>query len=704
MLLEARGSPLPESRTARYTIRQVPHGNVRSRLASRPCLRPSHRVILVAALLLTGCGGCKEKVTEHAGTSGYWHLERAQTTLIWKWLNKIGFIAARLKDPGYQGERWWYVSPAGTRVFMRFVNLAAPDSRDADPASFMPRAVQWTLDWGFTGLGYGADLPGWLPLADKVPAIANLSLDKYSAGLTQGVFDGSVAQVSSACQALSGPLKDSKEVAGILWEARPVASPRALVLAYSAMRADSFSKRKLVTVVRDQCRNDLKLLKLRFPWARSFEDLLARSPWDEYEQIDADGEAFALKLMTEYGMRVQQEVKNRFPNYLNLGPLLDPGMPLSVIHPLALYVDVLTFAVWSHDGRLPRRYFEEIYEKTRRPILILEFGEKLGTGTGDAVVQTPEGMGEAVRRGVLGSASLPFVVGFGWTGYRDNPAEAFGLLDGAAAPREIVVKAAREANGLAQQHHRDLATPAEAPAYYDSDRFATEPPKQGIGRVPPSITIDGELGDWPPNAFQLRLLKTDQDLDPRTPVTVRAGWNDRGLVIGVSAPDDESVELLDPRVYWRDADFVEVLIDGSGARGAGYTPSSLHIALLPRGGGTTGRSAVAIAVHHDGDALKETVIGFPPVEVASSVAKTALSTSKGTSLKLAKPGWGLEALIPWAAVGVQPRPEVRIGLNVIVHLQRGARQESAFWAITRGEAGLDHPATWGNATLKEMGE
>jgi len=643
-------------------------------------------------------------VTERAGTSGYWHLERAQTTLMWKWLNKVGFIAARLKDPGYQGERWWYVSPAGTRVFMRFVNMAAPDSRDPDPAAFMPRAVQWCQDWGFTGLGYGADLGGWLPLADKLPAVANLSLDKWGAGMTQGVFDGSVAQVSSACQALSGSLKDSKQVAGVLWESQPVASPRALVLAYSAMKPESFSKRKLVTVVRDQCRNDLALLKIRFPWARSFEELLARGPWDEYEQIDADGEAFALKLMTEYGMRVQQEVKNRFQKYLNLGPLLNPGMPLSVIHPLALYVDVLTFAVWSPDGRLPRRYFEEIYEKTRRPILVLEYGQKLGMGAGDAVVQTPEGQGEAVRRGILGSASLPFIVGFGWTGYRDSLTDAFGLLDASAAPREAVVKAARDANGLAIVHHRDLANPAEAPDFYDTDRFAKGPPSQGIGRVPPSITIDGDLGDWPPNAYQLHLMKTERDLDPRSPVTVRIGWNDRGLVLGISAPDEETVELLDPRIYWRDADFVEVCVDGSGARGAGYGPSSLHLALLPRGGGTTGKSAVAIAVHHDGDSLKETVLGFPQVEVASSVAKTADSTSKGVSLKLAKPGWGLEALIPWAAVAVQPRPEVRLGLNVIVHLQRGPRDESAFWAITRGEAGLDHPATWGNVTLKEQGE
>jgi hypothetical protein len=660
---------------------------------------------MVAALLLTGCRGCREKVTERVGAGGFWHIERAQTTLIWTWLNKVGFIASRLKDHGYQGERWWYVSPAGERSFMRFINLASPDSRDADTAAYMPRAMQWALDWGFTGLGYGADVAGWLPQAEKIPAIVNLSLDKWSAGLSQGVFDGPyVAQVASACQAVSGSLKESKGVAGVLWEARPAGPARALLLAYSGMRGETFSKKKLQSVVRDQCKGDLRALRARFPMARSFDDLLSRSPWDEYEQIDADAEAFARQLMASYGGRVQQEVRNRFPNYVNLGPLLDPRLPVVVVQALAAYVDVLTFAVWSPDGRLPRRYLEEVYTATGKPILILECGRKLMVGTGDTVVKTPEGMGEALRRGSLGSAALPFVVGVGWTGYRDGPTEYWGLLDGGGAPREPVVKAAREANALMGTKHRELAVLPETADFYDSDRFATPRPQQGIGRVPPTLTVDGDLGEWPAGALQLRMLKLERDLDQRSIASVRIGWSDRGLVVGVQVPDDDAVELADPRAFWQDADFVEVFVDGSGQRGAGYTGSSLHLALLPRGGGADGRSAVAIAVHHDGDALKETVVGFTPVEVASSVKKTAKAKSGGPVLNLANPGWGLEALIPWSAVGVQPRPEVRIGLNVIIHVQNGAQSESAFWAISRGEAGLDHPSTWGDVTLKEQGE
>ncbi|HYV77065.1 MAG TPA: hypothetical protein VE979_02970, partial [Streptosporangiaceae bacterium] len=72
-------------------------------------------------LLASGCGGLKEKVTEKVGTSGFWHLERTQTSRFWAWLNSIGFIARHLSDAGYRGERWWFVAPNGQHVFARLL-------------------------------------------------------------------------------------------------------------------------------------------------------------------------------------------------------------------------------------------------------------------------------------------------------------------------------------------------------------------------------------------------------------------------------------------------------------------------------------------------------------------------------------------------------------------------------------------------------
>lgn len=668
--------------------------------------RLAHLFAILLVACAAGCGGYKEKVVEKVGTDGYWHLERAHTSRFWAWLNSIGFIASHLGDKGYHGDRWWYVTPTGHRTFVKLLNGVAPDARDGDPAGFIPKAIEQAKAWGFDGLGLGLDVNAWAPHAAAAPAIASLSLDKWSGGVQQGVFDPWYGpSVTKACEALAGSIKDGKQVMGILWESQPAGTPRALLLAYAGLRADSVSKKRLISLVRDQCRSDVRNLQARFPSARTFDELAARSVWDQYEAIDQDAEAFARLVYSAYGGRVQQEVRDRFPNVLNLGPLLDPSMPVSVIQALAQYVDALTFSAWSGDGRLPRRYFEELSEKTSKPILILDFGARLKTGAGP-VVQTPEGMAAAYHRGMLAAAALPFVVGFGWSGYRDTGADAWGLLDYGGAPRDAMVRAATADNGGAEAAHRlEYALPQTADLFA-SDRFAADRPSQGIGKMPPGLTVNGDLTDWPKAGGLLRAMRQDQDLDPGCWATARAGWTDDGLAIAVEVAD-ASAELLDPKVYWRDADAVEVFVDGSGRRGDGYSPTTLHLVLLPRGGGPAGRGALAIAVHHDGDGLKDTAWSFAPVVVASSVDKTAADAGPwfGRSLvRLSAPTWTLEATIPWSALATVPKPEARVGFNLIVRRMTGGREDGAFWSILRSEAGLDHPSTWGDLTLKEHAE
>jgi hypothetical protein len=220
------------------------------------------------------------------------------------------------------------------------------------------------------------------------------------------------------------------------------------------------------------------------------------------------------------------------------------------------------------------------------------------------------------------------------------------------------------------------------------------------------LTVNGDLTDWPKTGSVLRALRQEQDLDQGCWATARVGWTDDGLAVSVEAVDATS-ELLDPKVFWHDADAVEVFIDGSGRRGDGYSPNTLHLVLLPRGGGADGRSAVAIAVHHDGDALKDTDWAYKPVLVASSLNTTAVEKGpwfNRPQVHLTAPGWTLEALIPWTALATKPMPEARIGFNLIVRRISGGHDEGAFWAIARGEAGLDHPSTWGDLTLKEHAE
>ena len=664
---------------------------------------------LVVGLLLVLAlrSNIRERVTERVGKPGWWHLERAGTSRVWRTLNRMAFVARWLDDHGYEGERWWYVSPKGRRGFLPLLNGVSPDARDADAGAFVAAAVTNAASWGFGALGYGAPLAAWLPHADELPAVVSLSLNTWNAGLLQGVFeDWYASSAVKACEAVAGSVDRSPAVAGVLWESTPVPTPRQLLLAYAALKPESASKGRVVAFLREQCRADPRQLQARMPSVRSFEELAARVGWDQYEGIDQDGQAFARLVYSAYGAKVQQEVRARFPNYLNLGPLLDPALPVPVIQALAAYVDVLTFSVWSPDGRIPRRYLESVFEATGKPVLVLETGQKLLVGEGD-VVRTPEGQAAGYRRAVRGAAALPFAVGAGWTGYRDVPANAWGFLDAASAPRAALVAAATADKRDLEPLHKAGLPPAELPEHFTDDRLAGARPSQSIPRLAPGFSVDGELEDWPRDAARLKSLRLANDLDASGFAEAFAAWNDEGLAVAVEVADETS-ELLDPAAYWRDADFAEFLIEASGRREEGYGPTTLHLALVPRGGGPDGARAVAIAVHHDGDAVKADGTTATPLLVASSLhgipgIGTAPSTELGApwrpQLRLGVTTWRIEALVPWKALGVAPRPEMRIGFNAAIRRMTGPRAEEMFWAMPRGEAGLDHPSTWGDLTL-----
>ncbi len=71
-------------------------------------------------------------------------------------------------------------------------------------------------------------------------------------------------------------------------------------------------------------------------------------------------------------------------------------------------------------------------------------------------------------------------------------------------------------------------------------------------------------------------------------------------------------------------------------------------------------------------------------------------------MELAPGVWKMEVFIPWKCVPPAPRAEGRVGFNLIVSRITGAREDGMFWARPRGEAGIDHPSTWGELILKDV--
>jgi hypothetical protein len=664
----------------------------------------------VFCALLASCGGLKEKTLARAGKKGFWRVEKTRTTSLWAWLSRLKLMSSIIKDTGYQGERWWFVSPAGNKTFLRAVNGAVPDSRDADPAAFLPAAARNLSGWGFNSFGYGVDVGAWVPVGPQMPAVVSLSLDKWGAGMMQGVFEPACAQsAAKACEFLAGPLMKSRNAVGILWEYPGRITPRDILLAYAAMRPETASKNRLVAWIKERCREPGSL-QARMPSVRDFDELLGLQEWDQYELIDADAEGFAALVMAAYASQVKAEMRDRLGEYVCLGPLLSLDLPTSVIKAVADQVDVLTFSVSTADGRLPRRRLEDIYAETGgKPILLLDSGQRLARGSGPAV-ETADGQAASYRRLATAAAGLPFVAGLGWTAYRDSPDEGWGLLDGAGAPREPLVKAATEANALLDGLHKSGLAPEMSATCYSEDRFAgAGRPVRGVGRLPAGVRIDGDLTDWPAAWPSFPDFQMAKDLDPAPIATISAGWTDKGLVFAVKVTAD-SASLVRPEAYWRGSDFVEILLDGSGAHPEGYTPAVLHLVVLPRGGGADGRGALAMAIHHQGDALAADERDCKAVQAGSSVARDARTVAEPGApwpprVRLAQPFWAVEVLVPWKVLKLDaPKAETRVGFNAVVRRVSGPRPDEMFWASPRGESGLDHPSTWGDLVLKEKPE
>jgi len=665
---------------------------------------------LALCVVLASCGGLKENTLARAGKKGFWRVEKTRTSGLWAWLSRLKVMSSIIKDTGYQGERWWFVSPAGKKAFLRAVNGAAPDSRDADPAGFLPAAANNLAVWGFNCFGHGVDVNAWVPVGPTMPAIVSLSLDKWGAGMMQGVFEQSSTQnAAKACEFLAGPLMKSRNVVGILWEAPARFTPRDLLLAYAAMRPETASKNRLVAWIREQCREPGSL-QARMPSVRDFDELLALQEWDQYELIDSDAEGFAAVVLAAYSAQVKAEMKDRLGEYVSLGPLLSIDLPVNAIKAVAEQVDVLTFSVSSADGRLSKRRLEDIYAATGgKPILLLDSGQRLARGSGPAV-DTVEGQAASYRRLATAAAGVPFVAGFGWTAYRDSPDEAWGLLDAGSATRESLTRTATEVNGLLDGMHKAGLAPEQSATCYIEDRFAgAGRPVRGVGRLPAAIRVDGDLSDWPAAWPAFPDFQMVKDLDPAPFATLVAGWTDQGLAFAVRV-SAETASLVRPEAYWRNADFVELLLDGTGAHPEGYTPATVHIVVLPRGGGPDGRNALALAVHHLGDSLPADERDFKAVAVASSVRKDARTVSDALApwpvrVRLAQPFWVVEALVPWTVLKLSaPKAETRLGFNAVVRRVNSGRSDEMFWASPRGEAGLDHPSTWGDLVLREKPE
>lgn len=141
---------------------------------------------------------------------------------------------------------------------------------------------------------------------------------------------------------------------------------------------------------------------------------------------------FLKKVARQYFMVCRDAIRKYDPNHLILGCRFAGYAPNEVLSAMGEFVDVVSYNNYSPVP--PIDQLDEIYEITKKPIMITEFSFKAmdsglpNTRGAGAPVATQKDRADGFSKYVETFMKLPYAVGYHWFEYTDEPAE--GRFDG----------------------------------------------------------------------------------------------------------------------------------------------------------------------------------------------------------------------------------------------------------------------------------
>lgn len=182
-----------------------------------------------------------------------------------------------------------------------------------------------------------------------------------------------------------------------------------------------------------------------------------------------DDEAEFLKRVAEQYFRICKEAIHAVdPNHLYLGCQFSGKVKEPVLTALHDYVDVVCYN--NYDFEPPRDELLHIFEVTRKPVMLTEFSfkahdSKLPNTVGAGKAVASQGMrAELYESYITNIMELPFLVGYHWMQYTDQPAEGtkygennnFGLVNVRDEPWEELTNQITETNEKIERIHAGL--------------------------------------------------------------------------------------------------------------------------------------------------------------------------------------------------------------------------------------------------------
>jgi agarase len=159
----------------------------------------------------------------------------------------------------------------------------------------------------------------------------------------------------------------------------------------------------------------------------ALEDITTVKEFPASQKRKEDEAEFLKRVAAQYFKTCSEALKEVDPNHLYLGCRFRGKVKEPVLNALTEYVDVVCYN--NYDAEPPRIELLRIFDITKKPVLLSEFSFKsadsnlpnsVGAGT---AVDTQADRAELFESYVTNMMELPFMVGYHWYQYTDQPAE-----------------------------------------------------------------------------------------------------------------------------------------------------------------------------------------------------------------------------------------------------------------------------------------
>jgi len=390
-----------------------------------------------------------------------------------------------------RGGRWWLVDPLGCAFISKGVNHINPYG-DYSPAlgyspyernvrlkyggfgGWIEAAVTRMRSWGFNTVGSWSysELFYSMPYTVILNIASEYGFD-WVTGKVPDIFEERFEQVArgiaerecaprASDPLLIGYFLDNELRWGPDWR-----SPNHLLDDFVKLPPSSPGKKVAAEAITEAAGGDFEKLSSQLGvTVRSVEDLLSYSgglpPGGFFDRARG---IFLRRFAERYFSVAVSAVKASDPNHLVLGIRFAGLPPREVLEVAGRYVDVVTVNIYSHDP--PVDAVRQVYEVTGKPVMITEFSFKAmdsglpNTRGAGQPVQTQRERAYLAAKYVLKVVELPYVVGYHWFQYSDQPREGrfdgensnFGLVTISDEPWSLLVEVFTMVNSRAEEVH-----------------------------------------------------------------------------------------------------------------------------------------------------------------------------------------------------------------------------------------------------------